>query len=375
MKFADIPGHRRVKERLREMVLADRLPHALLLEGPEGTGKLALARAFAQFNNCTARTPDGEPCGKCPACLQSEHFNHVDTIYSFPIIKPDGVTDPVSDDFFAEWRQFLTDDPFADYQTWTSRLGKDNAVPYIYVSEANSLIHRLNFQSRVSRYRTVILWLPERMREETANKLLKMIEEPYPDTLIIMVSNAPEDILGTIYSRLQRISVGRLSDDEVAGWLTSTQGVGEEDALAVAHIAEGNLTAARRAISVSKESARRLESFKALMRSAYQRDIAALKAWSQDIAATGRERTLQFYDYCLRLVRESFMLNFQRPELTFITTAEREFLRNFAPFINTRNVEKMVEVLEKAREDIRGNANGKIVNFDLAVKMILLIKQ
>lgn len=376
MKFSDITGHEAVKQRLRRMAESGRLPHALLLEGPAGVGKLAMARAFVQYNNCAARTPEGEPCGHCPSCLQMQNFNHIDTIYSFPVVKPDGSqTAPVSDDFLAEWRSFLNADPYADFDTWVRTFNKPNARPVIYVTESNDLIHKLSFSSRTVRYRTVILWLPERMNEETANKLLKMIEEPYPDTLILMVSNEPKAILPTIYSRLQRIRMSRLSDDEVAGVLMRRDGLGADDARAIAHLAEGSMTAARKALSVSATAREDLERFIQLMRLAYVRDAAKLRDWANDLAGTGREAELRFYAYAARMVRESFMSNFHNPSLSFMNTAESAFVSRFGRFITVANAPDIITTFEDAATDIAGNANGKLVNFDVAVKMMILLKK
>lgn len=375
MKFADIAGQEDVKERLRKIVESRKIPHALLLEGPPGAGKLALARAVAQYNNCENRTPDGDSCGKCPTCIQMEHFNQIDTLYSYPIVKPEGVDQPVSDDFHDDWKQFLSESIYPDYERWTAMFGKTNAQPTIYVSESESIIHKLAFESRVTKYRTLIMWLPEKMRLDTANKLLKLIEEPLGDTFIIMVSNRPEEILPTIYSRLQRIKVKRLPDEIIAHELAEKEQIEPHEARSIAHIAEGSMISALNALKVGKESSLWLEKFKSLMRLAYSRDVAKLKDWAFDLAGLGRERELLFYDYCIRMIRESFLHNFQLPGLNFMNQAETEFVARFDRFITVKNVEKIITTLQKAREDIRGNANGKIVNFDVAIKLILLIKQ
>lgn len=376
MKFSDIPGHHEVKQRLRSMADKDTLPHALLLEGPAGIGKLALARAFVQYINCANRTPEGEPCGECPSCLQMQSFNHIDTIYSFPVVKAEGSpTAPVSDDYLAEWQQFLNGDMYADYDSWVKMFNKPNARPVIYVTESNDLIHKLSYASRTVRYRSVILWLPEKMNEETANKLLKMIEEPYPDTLIIMVSNNSAEILPTVYSRLQRVKVGRLQEGEIAEVLRDKEGLTETDARVVAHLAEGSMTAALKALKISEASRKDLELFITLMRKAYSHDAGALREWANDLAGEGREAEIRFYNYAARMIRESFMYNFRQPDLNYMTTPELEFVSRFAPFINTGNVEQIEAELLRASKDISGNANGKIVNFDLALKMIGLIKR
>ncbi len=372
MRFCDIPAHSSVKERLRAMADNDRIPHALLLSGPSGIGKFALARAFAQYIHCE-NPHDGDSCGECASCIQHQTFSHIDTHFVFPVVK-EKTTPPVSDDFLPEWKSFLTDNTYMSIDDWTATFSKKNAQPAIYVSESSDLIHKLSFTTHSSRYKIVLLWLPERMNEETANKLLKLIEEPFADTLFIMVSDDPARILPTIYSRVQPIEIKRLPDSTVAQYLSDHYGVDPTDAMALAHIAEGSVAAAIDGLK-GEDSNGYLQMFISLMRLAYQRKVKELREWSNDIAALGREKEINFYDYALRLMRENFVFNYHVPELNYLNRSEAQFSVNFARFINERNVEKLAEVFDKARTDIAGNANGKIVNFDLAIKVILLLKQ
>ena len=207
MKFADIPGHSDIKRDLAQMVDSGRLPHALLLEGPEGCGKFALARALAQYIQCDNRH-DGDSCGTCPACRQHQAHQFIDTLYSFPVAKKNSKP-TISDDFRQEFNTFMDQNPFMDFDRWPAMLDNTNAQPKFYVEEGNELIRRLSYTAHSARYKSVLMWLPERMNEDTANKMLKIVEEPYPDTLFIMTSDNPREILPTIYSRVQRIKVHR----------------------------------------------------------------------------------------------------------------------------------------------------------------------
>lgn len=374
MRFRDIPGHEDVKERLRAMADERRVPHALLLEGPVGSAKFMLIRALAQYIHCENHTPDGDSCGKCPSCLQHQTFNHIDTIYSFPVIKKAGKS-TISNDCFGEFKNFISDSPYMDIEKWIAMLGNINSQPVIYVEEGAELIRRLNFTARQSLFKIVLLWLPERLKEETANKLLKLIEEPHPDTIFLMSSDNSRAILPTIYSRVQRIAVSRYSDDEIKHFLTASYHVSETDAETLARLSSGNVIEALSLVDISRMRQQFLDYFIELMRKAYQRKIGLLRQWSNDVAALGREQIIKFLDYASRLIRENFILNLHVDQLNYLTEDERKFSVNFARFINERNVLKMFEVLNKAREDIAGNANPKIVLFDLAVKTILLIKQ
>lgn len=374
MKFSDIPSHEHVKERLRALVDSDRLPHALLLEGPAGIGKFSMARALAQYVHCTERT-GGEPCGHCPSCIQHQTFNHVDTIYSFPILK-NGASTAVSDDYIDEWRDFLTESPYMNFGQWQKRLNNINGQPVIYVNESQDIMRKLSFTSHASKYKIVIMWLPERMNVDCANKLLKLIEEPLPGTLLFFVSNNSREILPTIYSRLQRIEMKRLPDDVVSRYLLSVNpSLSDADAMAIAHQSEGSILSAEKNLTMNEEAIDFLNKFMSLMRLAYARKVAALRKWSVEVASLGREQETRFLDYCNRMMRENFMCNLRIPELVYLNTPEREFSSRFAPFINERNVERLVRAFSEARRDISANGNAKIIFFDLAVRVILLIKQ
>lgn len=374
MKFSDIPGHEDIKARLREMADKDRIPHALLLEGPAGCGKFALARAFVQYIHCTNRTADGDSCGCCEACRQQQEFNHIDTVFSFPVLKrkSGGVT--VSNDYLEEFKTFLQKSPFMDFKTWVSDLGNPNGQPQIYVDEGNELGRRLSFMTRRSKYKTALMWLPERMVEATANKLLKLVEEPFEDTLFIMVSNESRLILPTIYSRTQRITVPRYSDQEVSAILA---GEGIEPALAddLARIAQGSVCEALRQSGENEEHLKHFELFVELMRKAYGRKVSELRKWSQDVAELGREGAIHFVEYMGRLLRESFLMHLGDQRLLTMNRAEYEFVKRFFPFINERNVEDFCTLADEAARDVAANGNSKIIFFDVAVRAIILIRR
>lgn len=373
MKFADIPFHDDAKRRLRSMVDSAHIPHALLLEGPSGVGKMLLARAYAQYIHCSDRTPEGDSCGKCPSCVQHEKFNHIDTFYSFPVLKKSGSA-AISSDYFAEFRELIAESPFMDFDIWLSKLGNINGQPAIYVDEIGSLIERMNLTPRQSKYKIVIMWLPERLQESAANKLLKLLEEPHGDTLFILTSDNPSNILPTIYSRTQRVAVRRYADSQVAHVLAAG-GIDSDAALAAASLAEGSVSTALRSVSTDSNTAVYLDLFIRLMRAAWIKKVADLRKISNEIAEMGRERSARFYEYCSRMIRENFIMNLGDLSLNSLTANEASFSVRFSPFINAPNVLDIAKVLDDARRDTLLNANARIVAFDLAVKMILLIKR
>lgn len=377
MRFSDIPGHDDVKARLRQLVADNRRPHAILLHGPSGIGKMAIARAFVQYIHCMNPSDEGDACGKCPACVQHRNFNHIDTFYSYPVVKPEGKTEPpVSSDYINEWRDFMNGRVFMDQERWTSVFAKKNAQPIHYVTESSAMVKWLSTTGHAASCKAIIMWLPERMNEDTANKLLKLVEEPLGDAMIILVSDDPEGILPTIRSRCQPIRMNRYDDTTIARYLADYhKELSANDAAALAHIADGSMAKAIALADDDYSNGRNLELFKQLMRLAYQRKVSELKRWADDVTSLGRESEIKFYDYCQRLVRENFIYNFGVTGLQYLTAEESSFSVNFARFIHEGNAEQIAGVFNRAMTDIAGNANGKIVNFDTAISVILLLKR
>lgn len=374
MRFSDIPGQEEAKRRLRELAEGGRIPHAILLEGPEGTGKHALARAFLQYVGCHDRR-DGDSCGRCASCRQHSALQHIDTVYSFPYVKRKSGGITLSSEYLKEFIEFVHESPFMDSALWLEKLGKPNTRPSMFVEEANELIRRLSFSSHSSPYNSVVIWQVDRLNEPASNKLLKVLEEPPGASIIVMTTDEPMNLLPTIYSRAQRIKVKRLSDEEIADWMVSVSDIDDNTVRQIAPLAEGSLLAAQRLLSSRHDTDRFLEFFKSLMRLAYRRDIAGLKEWSLTVATEKRDTIVEFLEYVARMVRENFVANLHRDNLNLMTAAEKEFSVNFARFINEKNVQYIFDGISEAINDIRGNVSPKIVLFDFAITVILRLKQ
>lgn len=376
MRFSDIPGHEEAKNLLRQMADTKRIPHALLLEGPAGIGKHALARAFLQYAACPNKS-DGDSCGQCASCRQFEAMQHIDTIYSFPYVKrknASAASPTIANDYLPEFIEFVHEQPYMDASLWLRKLGMPNTPPTIFVEEANELIRRLSFASHSLPYNAVIIWQVDKLNESASNKLLKLIEEPPGNSVIVMTSDSSLNILPTIYSRTQRIKLKRLPDDAVAQWLAENKGIDVSTAAQLAPLAQGSLSEAARIADSKEDTKVFLEYFISLMRLAYKRDIAALKTWSQQVASEKRDTIVAFLEYMASMIRENFIANMKRPELNLMTVDEKNFSTNFARFIHERNIEALFNETSKAIADIRANVNAKIVLFDLAITVILKLK-
>ena len=376
MKFSEILGNELAIAQIRRMIDNDRLPHALLLYGDPGVPKLALARAVAQYLHCQHHA-DGDSCGVCPMCRQHQSFNQVDTHFSFPFTnrKGDSNSPCDSDDYIDEWREFLTANPVEDYQRWLTLLKNDNAQPQIFVREADSIMRKMTFSAYTAKYKVLIMWLPEKLKEEAANKLLKLIEEPYDDCKFILVSDNEKGILGTILSRCQRIELRKPSTDLIARYLCDRYGMDYQDAQAIAAPADGNVNMAERMVETDSEFHDFRERFIELMRLSYSHDLVKLRAWSDRAADLKREKVRRFLDYAARQIRENFIYNLHNPALNYLSREEEAFSTRFSPFINERNVEGMTAEIERASRDIAGNGNGKLVLFDMTLRLAILIRK
>ncbi|MEG1616260.1 MAG: DNA polymerase III subunit delta' [Bacteroidales bacterium] len=371
MFFKDIIGQEEIKQRLLRSVQTNHIAHAQLLCGPEGVGKLQLALAYARYIQCTDRQAD-DACGRCPSCVKYNKVMHPDLHFVFPVIRKSAST--ISEDFITEWRQFLLSHTYFSLREWLLYIGAENQQGGIFVKESDEIIRKLSVKPYESEYKVMIIWLPERMNDQTANKLLKMLEEPYEKTVFLLVSNEPEQMLGTILSRSQRINVRPIPELELQSALRSRFGISEGDSREIAHIANGNILRAMENLRLSEEKAYFFNLFINMMRMAYARRLKEMKLWSEEVAGLGRERQRNFLNYAQAMIRENFIRNLQVPELNYMNKQEAAFSERFSPFVNERNTPQIMEELSLAEQHIAQNANAKMVFFDLALKFIMLLK-
>ena len=330
---------------------------------------MALATAFACY-----LLDNGTPSAK--AMLAK--LEHPDLHFTYPTIKlPKMGADhkPVSDDFASEWHELITQGPYFTMDEWMQAMGGENQQAIITAGESDELVRKLSLKSSQGGYKVSVIWLPERMNIECANKLLKLIEEPPQQTVFIMVCEEPDKLLETIRSRVQRIDIRRIGEEDIMKALIERRGVDEEAARRISRLANGSWLKALEALQTGSENELFLDMFILLMRLAYQRKIKDLRKWSEQMAGMGREKQKRWLTFFLRMARENFMYNFQNTELTYMTQKEEDFAKNFARFVNEKNILPINDLANRAIRDIGQNANAKIVFFDFALQMIMLLLQ
>ena len=373
MNFSEVIGQDDVKSRLLTLIESGKMPHSLLLYGAPGCGKMALALALA--SHLLGENDVNNPKAASVKAML-DRWEHPDLHFSYPVIRPTGTTADhkmISDDFAKEWHLLLKKGPYFDMDTWLEHMNAANQQAIIFASESDNLTRKLNLKSSMGGYKVAIIWLPERMNVECANKLLKLLEEPPHQTLFIMVSEAPERLLETVRSRTQMIQVKRIDTAVLERALVEKRGLDDDTAYRVAQIANGSWLDAIRMLNADSEAKQFFNDFVSVMRASYRRDIREMKAWSERVATYGREKQKRMLLYFHRMFRENFMYNFKQSSLIHFTQDEEQFAQKFAPFINEKNIVELYELVELNIRDLSQNANPKIVFFDFTLRVTMLL--
>ena len=373
MNFSEVIGQDDVKSRLLTLIESGKMPHSLLLYGAPGCGKMALALALV--SHLLGENDVNNPKAASVKAML-DRWEHPDLHFSYPVIRPTGTTADhkmISDDFAKEWHLLLKKGPYFDMDTWLEHMNAANQQAIIFASESDNLTRKLNLKSSMGGYKVAIIWLPERMNVECANKLLKLLEEPPHQTLFIMVSEAPERLLETVRSRTQMIQVKRIDTAVLERALVEKRGLDDDTAHRVAQIANGSWLDAIRMLNADSEAKQFFNDFVGVMRASYRRDIREMKAWSERVATYGREKQKRMLLYFHRMFRENFMYNFKQSSLIHFTQDEEQFAQKFAPFINEKNIVELYELVELNIRDLSQNANPKIVFFDFTLRVTMLL--
>lgn len=374
MLFSEILGQQHIKNHLTVSANSGRIAHAQLFVGPEGSGTLPMAIAYAQYLLC--HNTDGENNSGVSHCnLMFNNLSHPDLHFAFPVAANETVKKhPVSSMFLTEWRTFVKEQPYGNAFDWFQLIGIENKQGLIGVDEATDIVKALSLKAFEGGYKIMIIWMADRMNNAAANKLLKLIEEPPQKTIFILIAEEEEQIIQTIRSRCQILHFPPLTEEVIKNGLVS-RGIPEAEAAQAAHRAQGNFN---KAIDFSLRDSEDLvfeKWFVFWVRSAFKAKgnktiIHDLLGWSEEIAGTGRETQKQFLAYCMDVFRQALLMNYQAPELVYLDMQSEGFkLEKFAPFVHSENILDITQELEDAMYHIERNGNAKIIFTDLSIKL------
>ena len=379
MQFSEIIGQEHLKNHLTKSADSGRIPHAQLFVGPEGSGTLATAIAYAQYILC--KNTDGENEGVNESCnLKFSNLTHPDLHFVYPTVTTTDVkTKPKSIDFIMDWRIFLKENPYGSLFDWLNFLEAGNKQGEIRVDDAQEIVRVLSLKSYEGGYKVMIIWMADKMNIAASNKLLKLLEEPTDKTLFLLIAENEEDIIQTILSRCQVLHFNGLSENNIAERLMMQFNIEERDAKKLAHQAQGNFNKALKLINENGEDAAFEEWFVEWVRAAFRAKgnasaISDLIKWSETIAAIGRETQKKFLNYCIEMFRQALLINYQTTSLVYMEPKVAKFkLENFAPFVNGSNIDAIFAELSDAIYHIERNGNAKIILTDLSIKLTRLI--
>lgn len=379
MHFSEIIGQEHLKNHLTKSADAGRIPHAQLFVGPEGSGTLATAIAYAQYILCNNN--GGENSNGNESCnIKFSNFTHPDLHFIYPTVTALGITSkPKSIDFIKEWRDFISQNSYGSLFDWLNFLEAGNKQGEIRVDDAQEILRLLSLKSYEGGYKIAIIWMADKINIAASNKLLKLLEEPTDKTLFLLIAENEEDIIQTILSRCQVLHFNGLSENNIAERLITDFNIDLREAKKIAHQAQGNFNKALKFINENGEDAVFEEWFVEWVRAAFRAKgnasaISDLIKWSETIAGIGRETQKKFLNYCIEMFRQALLINYQTTSLVYMEPKVAKFkLENFAPFVNGSNIDAIFTELSDAIYHIERNGNAKIILTDLSIKLTRLI--
>jgi len=379
MLFSDILGQKHIKNHLTQSVDNGRIPHAQLFVGPEGSGTLPMAIAYAQYILC--QNTNGENSGGIESCnLKFNTISHPDLHFAFPVTTSDKVkSKPVSNFYLEEWRQLISQQPYGNLFDWYKMLGVDNKQGLINVEEAHEIVKSLSLKAYEGGYKVMVIWMADKMNIAAANKLLKLIEEPPNKTIFILITEDEDQIINTIKSRCQLLHFPPLAEGVIKDALIKNFNLETSVATKIAHQANGNYNKACDLVYHDSEDTQFEDWFIFWIRSAFKAKgnksaIHDLISWSEEIAKNGRETQKKFLRFCLDFFRQAMLLNYKADELVYLETKTEKFkLENFAPFVHGNNILAISDELQEAIYHIERNGNSKIILTDLSIKLTRLL--
>lgn len=375
MQFKEIVGHSEVKKRLIATVNEGRISHAQLFLGGEGSGNLPMAIAYAQYIACENKS-DNDSCGNCSSCIKFEKLAHPDLHFVFPVATNKSIKkDPVSSKFINEWRELVIEKKgYFTLPDLQEKLATENKQLIIPKDESVEILKTLSLKTYEAEYKTMIIWYPEKFNISSANKLLKILEEPPNKTLFILVAHDSEQIIPTILSRTQLVKVDKIKDADLISVLTDKFNLTENQATSITSFADGNFVTAQKIIEESSAEEFFYSHFTKWMRMGFVADVPGLINFSEESSKLGREKQKQFLSYSLHIFRESLIQNFGDTSLNRVSSNENKFLEKFAPFIHGANCIEIIELFNDAIYHIERNANPKILFLDVSLKLTKLLR-
>ncbi len=372
MQFKKVIGQEDVKRRLIHAAKEGRISHAQLFLGPEGSGNLALAIAYAQYLFCENKS-ETDSCGSCSSCIKIQKLVHPDLTFTYPVATKEKIKEPRSVDFVVEWRDAIINNPYISYQEWVERLDIENKQGLIAVYEADDITKRLSLKSVEGGYKIVILWLPEYMNAPASNKLLKILEEPPEKTVFLLVSEAYDQIIPTIRSRVQLVKVNRLPDTTLSASLVERHFIEQIPARHIAHRSQGNYNEALKIVRNDESDADLNEWFLLWMRACYSGNVAQIIELSNSLALESREKQKAYLNHAINIARECLLINYGDRSMIHLEGKDLDELGRFAPFVNLNNAEEFVATLNDAAYHIERNANSKLLFTDLSFKLQVIL--
>ncbi|MBT8294840.1 MAG: DNA polymerase III subunit delta' [Gramella sp.] len=376
MLFNEIIGLPHLKNHLTTTADRNRIPHAQLFTGPSGSGALPMAIAYAQYILCKNSGGENNNDENASCNLKFRNYSHPDLHFAFPVATNEKIKkNPVSSHFLDDWRNFLNSNPYGSLYDWYQTLGVENKQGQISVHEAHEIVKSLSLKAYEGGFKVMIIWMAEKMHIATSNKLLKLIEEPPNNTVFILVAEDEENIIQTIRSRCQTLHFPPLGEADIARALIEREECNPALAKKIAHQANGDYTKAIHIIKKNSGDEQFEAWFISWIRSAFKAKgnkatVLELVAWSEEIAALGRETQKSFLLYCMDFFRQSLLLNYKAKDLVYLEPSAEKFkLENFAPFVHGNNIMEITEALENAVYHIERNGNAKIILTDLSIKL------
>ena len=378
MLFQDILGQKFIKKHLTASIDGKRVAHAQLFVGASGSGVLPCAIAYAQYLICA--NSEGENTGGNTSCnLKFDHLAHPDLHFAYPVATTDSIkSHPVSDNFAKEWRTFVSQNSYGSLYDWHQHIGIEKKQGKIGVDEAQDIVKKLSLKSYEGGYKVMIIWMADKMNNAASNKLLKLIEEPPQKTVFLLIAENEDQILDTIKSRCQVLNFPPLAADSLEAALITQHNCEPSEAKKIAIKAHGDYNLALHLLENNSDEEEFESWFVSWVRTAFKargnkKAILDLIAWSEQIAATGRETQKNFLAYCEDFFRQAMLLNYGAKELVYLQPQTKFELVKFAPFIHGNNINSIIDELQTASFHIERNGNAKIVLTDLSIKLTRLL--